>query len=302
MDASHAATAARIRVASAPCSFGVDEVLVDDTWMPGPDEMLGWMSDLAFEGTELGPPGFLGDGEVLRSRLEEHRLELVGTFLPQRFTDDVAARRPRVDARPARTVARGNRPEARPFAVLRTASTTPCGTGWRGRVASHPSPSSRIPHGQAGRERPSLRGGRREAASSLSSTLMPAPGSRAPRDRPARLRPGRVAGWPVPRHRHFRFGGADPVACLDAYRSIVRHVHVKDCRRAVIDEVASQEAGSWRCSPLGSSARWARGTWTSPASPRRCAGTLPRWVVIEQDQFLGPPRRVSRSSPAATEP
>ena len=54
-----------VRIASAPCSYGVDEVMVDDAWMPGPDEMLDWMLGSGFEGTELGPPGFLGVGAIL---------------------------------------------------------------------------------------------------------------------------------------------------------------------------------------------------------------------------------------------
>ena len=29
-----------MKVASAPVSFGVDEILVDDAWMPEPDQML----------------------------------------------------------------------------------------------------------------------------------------------------------------------------------------------------------------------------------------------------------------------
>ena len=51
-----------MRVASAPVSFGVDEIMLDDAWMPAPDDMLDWMVDIGFEGTELGMPGYLGDG------------------------------------------------------------------------------------------------------------------------------------------------------------------------------------------------------------------------------------------------
>ena len=57
-DAPGALTAARI--ASAPCSFGVDEVVADDAWTPGPDEMLDWMLGIGYHGTELGAPGYLG--------------------------------------------------------------------------------------------------------------------------------------------------------------------------------------------------------------------------------------------------
>ncbi|HTC85561.1 MAG TPA: hypothetical protein VK656_02590, partial [Candidatus Acidoferrum sp.] len=75
-----------LRVASAPVSFGVDEIMLDDAWMPAPDDMLDWMVDIGFEGTELGMPGFMGDGREVRERLTSRDLELVGAFLPQHFS------------------------------------------------------------------------------------------------------------------------------------------------------------------------------------------------------------------------
>ena len=44
------------------------------------------MAELGYTGTELGPPGFLGDGPQVRERLTTRGLELVGAFLPQRFS------------------------------------------------------------------------------------------------------------------------------------------------------------------------------------------------------------------------
>ena len=81
----------RIRIASAPVSFGVDEIIVDDAWMPNPDDMLDWMVDIGVEGTELGPPGFMGTGDEVRKRLTSRDLELVGAFLPQHFSRDEKA-------------------------------------------------------------------------------------------------------------------------------------------------------------------------------------------------------------------
>ena len=73
-------------VASAPVSFGVDEIIAGDAWMPEPEQMLDWMVDIGYEGTELGPPGFLGDAPTLHERLTSRGLQLVGAFLPQRFS------------------------------------------------------------------------------------------------------------------------------------------------------------------------------------------------------------------------
>ena len=82
----------RIAIASAPCSFGVDEVVVDDAWMPVPDEMLDWMLGIGYVGTEMGPPGFLGAGRAARDRLDRRGLQLVGAFLPRHLSR--AARAP----------------------------------------------------------------------------------------------------------------------------------------------------------------------------------------------------------------
>ena len=43
---------ARMRVAGAPVSFGVDEIMVDDAWMPAADDVLDWLVDIGVEGTE----------------------------------------------------------------------------------------------------------------------------------------------------------------------------------------------------------------------------------------------------------
>ena len=39
---------------------------------------------------------------------------------------------------------------------------------------------------------------------------------------------------------HFRFGGVDPARAAEDYRDLIRHVHVKDCRTAVMDEVKAE--------------------------------------------------------------
>ena len=60
---------ARMRIANAPVSFGVDEILVDDAWMADPDAILDIMVELEFDGTELGPPGYLGTADQVREML-----------------------------------------------------------------------------------------------------------------------------------------------------------------------------------------------------------------------------------------
>src|SRR5437868_2553803 len=45
------------------------------------------MAEAGYEGTELGPPGYLGEDDVLRARLEGNGLELVGGYVPIRFSE-----------------------------------------------------------------------------------------------------------------------------------------------------------------------------------------------------------------------
>lgn len=96
------------RIAGAPITWGVCEV-------PGwghqldPDRVLGEMSELGLEATELGPDGFLPvDPTDLRELLDRHGLRLVGGFIPVVLHDRDAWKtvRPDIDRRLA-TLARG---------------------------------------------------------------------------------------------------------------------------------------------------------------------------------------------------
>lgn len=87
-----------VRLANAPCSFGAFEVTVGHLPnVPGPDEVLEAIAAAGYEGTELGPPGYLGHGALLRDRLERLGLLLAGGYIPihfsepARWNDDLAA-------------------------------------------------------------------------------------------------------------------------------------------------------------------------------------------------------------------
>lgn len=77
-----------IRVANAPVSYGAFELTVGVLPnVPGPDEVLDAVAAAGYEGTELGPPGFLGGGAELRGRLASRGLALAGAFVELRFGD-----------------------------------------------------------------------------------------------------------------------------------------------------------------------------------------------------------------------
>lgn len=77
-----------IRVANAPVSYGAFELTVGVLPnVPGPDEVLDAIAAAGYEGTELGPIGYLGRGNELRSRLRSRGLSLAGAFVELRFGD-----------------------------------------------------------------------------------------------------------------------------------------------------------------------------------------------------------------------
>ena len=75
-----------IRVANAPVSYGAFELTVGVLPnVPGPDELLDAIAAAGYEGTELGPVGYLGRGAGLQSRLESRSLALVGAYVELNF-------------------------------------------------------------------------------------------------------------------------------------------------------------------------------------------------------------------------
>ncbi len=77
-----------IRVANAPCSYGAFEITVGVLPdVPDSESVLDAIGRARYEGTELGPPGYLGDQETLRERFERHGLALAGGYIPIRFSE-----------------------------------------------------------------------------------------------------------------------------------------------------------------------------------------------------------------------
>ena len=131
--------AAGIRVAAAPVSWGVFEKTEGDPRQMPPEALLDQMAAAGYAGTELGPPGYLGDAELLRRRLAVRGLSLVGAFLPQRFSRAEFAAEDRVAMIEVLDLLAAGRPDdVIPKAVLADASVEPERMGWAGQVPDHP--------------------------------------------------------------------------------------------------------------------------------------------------------------------
>ncbi len=277
-------------VASAPVSFGVDEIIAGDAWMPGPEDMLDWMVDIGYEGTELGPPGFLGDAEQVRARLGSRGLQLVGAFLPQHFSRDEKADADRAWLRDSLRLVRDGAPEgSHPFAILCDGFDEPERLAFSGRIQEHPEawlPPARFETLIANLHR----------AAELCRTegfevvLHPHAGTYVETaDEIARvmdrLDPA-LLGLCLDTG-HFRFGGADPTRAVHDYHELIRHVHIKDCTTKVMDDVKAEGKGLEEALSRGVFTELGRGdSGIDSVIEALRSHDYRGWLVIEQDQFL----------------
>jgi inosose dehydratase len=78
-----------MRVANAPVSYGAFELTVGIVpGVPDAERVLDAIADAGYDGTELGPRGYLGEGELLRERLRRRGLDLAGAFVEIRFGEE----------------------------------------------------------------------------------------------------------------------------------------------------------------------------------------------------------------------
>jgi inosose dehydratase len=280
-----------LRVASAPVSFGVDEIMMDDGWMPAPDDMLDWMVDIGFEGTELGTPGFLGDAEQVHERLSSRGLEFVGSFLPQHFSRAEKADEDRAWLHDnLRLVKEGSPAGSQPYAILSDQFDEPDRRAFSGRIQDHPETWL-----SAARFDTLIDNLHRAAelcrAEGLEPVLHPHAGTYVETaDEIARVMDRidpSLIGLCLDTG-HFRFGGADPAQAVHDYHQLIRHVHIKDCRTSVMDDVKREGKGLDEAlrrgvfCPLGEGDSGIDGV-IEALRARDYAG----WLVIEQDQALG---------------
>jgi inosose dehydratase len=276
-----------IRVANAPCSYGAFEITVGRLPnVPDALDVLRSMHDAGYAGTELGPPGYLGGHDELRGRLDENALELVGGYIPIRFSEparldeDLRGLHETLDdfdaagAAGARPVfADGGSPEraARPGAAATDHSVGLDDAGWR-----------RFADGVARAADAARSRGYEPTFHHHTATYVEAP-------------------WEIERMLeltdlgllldtgHLALGGGDPVQGLRDWRERIDHLHVKDYRRSILDGVIADRAGmeeAWRrrvfCE-LGS------GDVDLPAFFSELgASGYSGWLVVEQDLIPAP--------------
>jgi inosose dehydratase len=264
--------------ANAPLSYGAFEATVGRGYrVPPAEKVLAAMAAAGYAGTELGPPGYLGEAGVLRDRLDRAGLELVGGFVP------LALSEPQADLTPLhRTLDL--------FEAAGAGQAKPV-------LADTGSPERRANPGRAARDpalaadEPTWRrivdGVRRAADTArergFEPTFHPHGGSfvEAPAEIERLLADTDVAL--LLDTGHLALGGGDPVAALREWRERVNHVHVKDVRLDLLGQGGDMLA-TWRrrtfCE-LGEGDLDLESFVTALAG-----GGYDGWVVIEQDRVL----------------
>jgi inosose dehydratase len=275
-----------VRVANAPVSYGVFEITIGTPGLPGPEELIASMAEAGYDGTELGPPGFLGTGNELRERLERHGLALVGGWIQLRLSDpeywhaDLATMAETLDlfaaagANGVRPVLADGGSPARmrnPGCAIRDRSLGLDDCGWR-----------RFAGGLARAVELSRNRGFEPVFHHHAGTYVEAPWEIERMlelsDVPLLLDTG-----------HLTIGGGDAVEALRDWRSRVGHLHVKDVRADVLESVVADGADMVEA--------WRRGVFCELGTgdvdleaffAELATAPYKGWVVIEQDRILEP--------------
>jgi len=278
-----------IRVANAPCSWGVLEFDLAPASAPAP-QVLDEMASAGYAGTELGDWGFLPtDPFALADLVGRRQLALVGAFVPVALAS-AGALSDGIDRalRTARLLADAGASDA--FVVLSDDNAT-------------------VPHrtARAGRITPADGLGPREwdafsaRASEIAAAVRDAVGMRTvfhhhcggyvetPQEIDAlmsRTDPS-LLGLCLDTG-HLLYGGGDPLVEIAKHGARIRHVHFKDCARAIAER-ARDEAWDYHTAVRnGIFCELGRGM--VPFADVRDALQLQRysgWIVVEQDVLPG---------------
>lgn len=285
-----------MRVANAPVSYGVFEITIGSPGLPGPEELVAAIAEAGYDGTELGPPGFLGQGEELRERLERHGLALVGGWIQLRLSEpeywhaDLAAMAATLDifrgagangVRPVLADAGSPIRMRNPGRAIRDRSLGLDDAGWR-----------RFAGGLARAAELARSRGFEPVFHHHAGTYVEAPWEiecmLELSDVPLLLDTG-----------HLAIGGGDPVQALRDWRSRIGHLHVKDIRASVLESVVADGADMVEA--------WRRGVFCELGAgdvdldaffSELAAAPYRGWLVIEQDRILQPGEGLSEAGAA----
>ncbi|HEY3614085.1 MAG TPA: TIM barrel protein [Gaiellales bacterium] len=280
------------RIAAAPCSYGVFEITIGRPGLPEGAALVEAIADGGYAGTELGPPGYLGHGRDVGRLLDEHDLQLAGSFLPLRFTreDAFAEDLDELDGTLG-LLTEASEGHERPVAVLSDGFDEPLRIRYAGAIEQH----REAWLGERG-QRLLIdnihRAAERCRERGFTPTFHPHAGSyvESPREVHALLErmDASLLGLCFDTG-HCAFGGGDPLALLREAGELVNHVHFKDVDLELLARLRTEgkdledawEAGVF-CELGTGQAR------VGDCLEQLLANGYDAWIVVEQDRVLAP--------------
>jgi inosose dehydratase len=287
---------AGIVVANAPVSYGAFELTVGiDPNVPDASMVLDEVAGAGYAGIDLGPVGYLGDRDTLAGALEKRGLMLCGGFFELPFSDPAAMPaairglgelfdvfdsvpppRGRLKPMPTLADAGSDLRRARPCQAARDRSLGFDAEGWK-RFAEGVEMAVATCRGRG-----------------YEATLHHEPGTHI------------EAEWEIAKALeltsiglcldtgHLLLGGGDPMRALSEWGDRINHVHLKDARQAIVDQIvreAAPVAEIWRRRAF---CRLGEGDLMIDAVLERLRDHYTGWLVVEQDVLPDPDRESGR--------
>ncbi|MEP7288060.1 MAG: TIM barrel protein [Chloroflexota bacterium] len=280
---------AKLRIANAPCSWGVLEFDVTGTAAAYP-QVLDEIAQSGYEGTELGDWGFMPtDPGTLRKELSNRDLAVMAAFVPvalahpEKHTAGEA-----VALKTARLLASTAGENC--FIVLADENgSNPIRTKYAGRIQ----PEQGLNEAQwrvfangvnriarAVREQTGLRTVFHHHCAGFVETP-------AEVDTLLKLTDAGLVGLALDTG-HYIYGGGDPLQALQTYRDRIWHIHFKDCDPAIAEQARREEWDYLNAVRHGIFCELGKGSVNFPAITKEIKGNgYSGWIVVEQDVLPG---------------
>jgi inosose dehydratase len=230
---------ARFQFASAPDSWGVLDY-EGPSWQQSYEKMLEEMAAAGYTGTELGPYGFFPtDAEVLRPKLQQHNLALLGSFVPVVLSDPASAK---VAVAQIRRVGGLLAALKAPFLVMADAQSE-ARDRFSGRFVEGQTPSLSP---EQWKNVATVVSESAKVAADFGLDLVFHPHVATYIETPEEterffhVTSGSGIGLCLDTG-HCDYAGGDAIAEAEKYRDILRFVHIKDVNRAVLDDARRRE-------------------------------------------------------------
>ena len=280
--------ATRVEIANAPVSYGAFELTVGIMPdVPDGDAVLDAVASAGYAGVDLGPLGYLGYGDELASNLSRRGLSLSGGFFELPFTDHGKMTSALREL--------GNLLDA--FDALKVGS----GLKPKPTLADVGSELRRSRPGQAASDRSLGFGGeewRRFAEGvemavaccrerGYEATFHHETGTRI------------EAPWEIEKvleltsiglcldTGHLLLGGGDPASAMREWRHRINHLHLKDARRSVVDQIVREAAPVTEIWRRKAFCRLGDGDLDVAGVLDQVRDSYRGWIVVEQDVLPG---------------